>query len=247
MMESRPCDVLHTLAGSVLNGWTDVTPPQSPEDLYSIKHPLWLADFLLPGHETWAVYRYSEWVQYYNIKADPDRVIADMRRHAAMGFTPLMQAPGDIPPTTIDVANSWEETVPLDLQLPATRFPFGPVRDGSSSVALGTSAHPMKGGGNGPGVRGWKPTRPGASTAVPESGDAPVVVEPESGAASAEALSKKVAVRRAGPRPSPARPQTPPVSDDPGASEVRTFYGGASDHATVVLPPAPRPPPKKKD
>ncbi len=246
MMEPRPCDVLHTIAPCVLNGWNDRTPPVTTEDLYAIKHPLWLADFLLPGHETWAVYRYTEWVQYYGIWPDPARVIADMKRHADMGFTPIMQAPGNIPLTTVDVARTWETTVPVDLQIPATVYPFGPVRAGSSSVALGTSAHPVKGGGNGPGVRGWKPTKPASGAGSAPEG---VVAEPAADAQGRDPtrddLSKKVVVRRARQRPD-ARPDAGPEEvEDDTTSEVRTFVGGGtgSDRVTVVLPPAP---PKKK-
>ncbi len=248
MMESRPCDVLHTLGGAVLNGWNDLKPPTTPEDLYSIKHPLWLADFLLPGHETYAVYRYSEWQQYYGITATPDRVIADMQRHAAFGFTPIMQAPGEIPPVSIEIARPWEQTVPADLQLPDTPVPFGPVRDGSGSVALGTSFAAKPGGGlSWPEVRGFKPGRP-AGTGISAS---PAALSPPSpsGAEAApgetvptDDLSRKVVVRRAGKVPvrakDAAQPDDAPPPEDGG---VRTFRGTGGDKVTVVLPPTPRP------
>jgi len=248
MMEPRPCDVMHTIAPSVLNGWNDRTPPVTTEDLYAIKHPLWLADFLLPGHETWAVYRYTEWQQYYGIIQDQARVIADMQRHAAMGFTPLMQVPGNIQPTPINVVNSWEQTVPADLRLPATVFPFGAVRDGSAGVALGTSAYPTRGGGNGAGVRGWTPSKPGASldAAAPSSAAPEADPSAEPRAAAGAALSKKVVVRRAGPRHAGVSREAAPPSPEP-ASEVSTFYGSGtgSDRVTVVLPPTTTAAPKK--
>jgi len=251
MMESRPCDVLHTLGGAVLNGWNDIKAPTTPDDLYAIKHPLWLADFLLPGHETYAIYRYSEWIQYYNLVLTPERVVADMRRHAAFGFTPVMQGSGEIPMgTTIDVALPWEQTVPLDLQLPPTPYPFGPVRAGSSSVALGTSFAAKPGGGvNWPEVRGFRPARPvAAAAAAGQSAPSnPIASEEPTDAAAhdAESLGRKVVVRRQGKLPN--RPGITPPEEKEGTpgSDVRTYRGtgGDKDRVTVVLPPTPPPAP----
>lgn len=237
-MEPRPCDVLHTLAPCVLNGWNDRTPPVTSEDLYAIKHPLWLADFLLPGHETWAVYRYTEWLQYYNIGPTPSRVIADMNRHAAMGFTPVMQAPGNIPPTTVTVAESWMQTVPADLRLDPTPQPFGPVRAGSKSVALGTSFRAQPGGGvSWPDVRGYRPQKPGPVPPTATPAAAPADAAPAAtGPAGSGDLSRKVVVRRTPGRAKATRPESEPREQEQAdASDVRTFYGEGRDS-----PAAPR-------
>ncbi|HPO94259.1 MAG TPA: hypothetical protein PL072_12400, partial [Phycisphaerales bacterium] len=51
-------DVMHRLAGSFLliSSWGG---PPDVNNLFPLKEPLLLADFLLPGHETWGAYAYT--------------------------------------------------------------------------------------------------------------------------------------------------------------------------------------------
>lgn len=116
-IEPRGCDVLHTLAPVFQRGWLENATPESMEDLYTLKTPHYLADFLLPGHETWGAMRYQPLQVFFGRPPTPAEVHADATRYADLGFTPCM-----ITPYTMDLASvpqvraTWEHTVPEDLR-----------------------------------------------------------------------------------------------------------------------------------
>ncbi|MCG3123731.1 MAG: hypothetical protein GIKADHBN_02152 [Phycisphaerales bacterium] len=175
IVEPNACDMLHTLAGSFISGWKDQTPPETPEGLYRVTAPHALADFLLPGHETFLGFRYNGYRQYFNIQPTPDLIEEDIRKFAAMGYTPvLFEDMSTAPP--VPITRTWESTVPHDLRLSPAIYPLR----GSPALAIGQSYRPAepetaakgsKGGGEGAGndggsgvstiarVYGTKPTR----------------------------------------------------------------------------------------
>jgi hypothetical protein len=115
--EPSPCDILSTLVGGVLPGWAlDGAIPQNLNDCYPFQNPHYLADFLLPGHETLMSYRYNFHQDFFNHFPTAAEVDADVRWFASMGYVPMVwQEVG----STLDVkaAESWTWTVPSDLRI----------------------------------------------------------------------------------------------------------------------------------
>lgn len=139
IVEPNACDLLHSIAGSFISGWKDDKHPGTIEGLYRVTAPHTLADFLLPGHETFLAFRYNGYRQYFNINPTPEIIAQDMQRFAQMGYTPaIFEDKNDLPPVT--VARTWETSVPHDLRLsPAVH----PLR-GRSAVALGGAFRPLE-------------------------------------------------------------------------------------------------------
>jgi len=114
-------DFLHTLAGMSLAATMETGRPTREQDMYTLRHPHWMADFLLPGHETWAVLKYGVLKQAFSIDLDGARVLQDVRRMALMGYVPVAHYDGDVD-THIKAAESWKATVPADLAIAAPVF-----------------------------------------------------------------------------------------------------------------------------
>jgi len=139
IVEPNACDLLHSVAGSFISGWKDDKHPGTIDGLYRVNAPHTLADFILPGHETFLAFRYNGYRQYFNINPTPQIIEEDMRRFAQLGYTPaIFEDKNDIAPVT--VARTWETSVPHDLRLsPAVH----PLR-GRSAVALGGAFRPTE-------------------------------------------------------------------------------------------------------
>jgi len=100
-------DILHTLAPTLV--FASKGRAQTPKIL---------ADFLLPGHETWGLIRFGD------IEADLGRPLSQAERHAevvrvaALGYVPVF---GDRNANPTDpafqAAESWRTTVPQDLRI----------------------------------------------------------------------------------------------------------------------------------
>lgn len=140
VVEPNACDLLHTLAASYIAGWTDDTPPTKYEDLYRIKNPHYLADFLLPGHETWAGFRYNGHKKYFGMTVDQALLEKDSQHFAEMGYVPAIFEGLNNPPGS--VAASWATTVPADLRLSANPYPLGWVTDAGRQYALAAAFKP---------------------------------------------------------------------------------------------------------
>ncbi len=164
--EPSMCDVMHTLAPTFISAWSNVPGPATEEDLYLVKHPNYIADFLLPGHEMWAAFRYNELTQYFGKVPDAARVTADIKRFSDYGYVAVIQHTVDVK-TSVVAAKSWNTTVPADLRVSDAPLPFGPAAAGSTHVALGTGARADRGGGP---VAGWRPAKPSVPAAAPSVG-----------------------------------------------------------------------------
>ncbi len=115
IVEPLAADFLHTIAGSYVYGLRS----QRERDREP-SGPLLLADFLSPGHETWAR------IDVNAVKAKAglevtDAILANLvRMHASQlaswGFIPIIHAPGQV--HNIFAAPSWETSIPPDLVLP---------------------------------------------------------------------------------------------------------------------------------
>jgi hypothetical protein len=111
-------DILHTLAPTYLRGYDDQQKPETLAELYKIKGPHLMADFLLPGHETWGTMRYGGY-RWFKVEVTPDVIAADARRLATWGFRPLLFTDLDLT-RPVQAAESWRTSVPDDLWLPDT-------------------------------------------------------------------------------------------------------------------------------
>lgn len=114
-IEPSTCDVLHRLVPTFENGWTTGPVNIFPDDLYNITNPFYMADFLLPGHETWAALRWVRWREATGHEAPMDVILADIQRHADWGFRTVVLHEMASPPSAV-AAESWLTTVPRDLQ-----------------------------------------------------------------------------------------------------------------------------------
>lgn len=145
--EPSNCDVIHRLAPTFVDGWTSDPNPRNTDELYRVKNPNYLADFLLPGHETWVGLRWDLWSTHFGQSPGMQRIRQDIIRHANMGYVPVVFY--DVPASTqFRAAPSWTETVPQDLRI-APGAPAGilaqPGGGGlpSGGVSSGTPLNPF--------------------------------------------------------------------------------------------------------
>lgn len=109
------CDLVHAIAPGVVQGWGEPKLAKSTGDLLAVKGPHLLADFLLPGHETWASFEYSAHRSIFKVQPTVATVLRDMRQVASCGYVPFfMELGGD--GRHIKAASTWETSVPADLQ-----------------------------------------------------------------------------------------------------------------------------------
>ncbi len=117
IFEPSACDIMHRLGPIVVDAFQDPGPsPQSPEALYRIKTPNYLADFLLPGHESWALMHWEHWNQYFNHAPSVDRKRQDCVKVAQYGFVPVIQDDHVQASPQFKAVKSWEQSIPEDLQ-----------------------------------------------------------------------------------------------------------------------------------
>ncbi len=90
--EQLSSDLIHTVAPSSNRGYSAGDTPRSEEGYHRLDRPHYLADYLNPGHETWAFWRYTE-----ILRADPSQSIdgarlqRDVERLVKNGYTPVIQ------------------------------------------------------------------------------------------------------------------------------------------------------------
>ncbi len=117
IVEPSGCDIIHRLGPIVVDGFQDPGPsPQSPEALYRIKAPNYLADFLLPGHETWALMHWEAWEHHFHHPPSGDRMRQDCIKVAAYGYVPVVFHESVQASSQFKAAKSWEDSIPEDLQ-----------------------------------------------------------------------------------------------------------------------------------
>lgn len=113
-VEAVSCDLMHTVAPTYV--WA-----LRPESLkyYEVSQPHSLADFLVPGHETWAHIGGADLKAMYDLPAEadvPQAIVLDhMNKAAAMGYVPIIFSPADAT-KAMPAAESWKFSVPQDLQ-----------------------------------------------------------------------------------------------------------------------------------
>lgn len=139
--EPSTCDVLHRLAPTLVDNWVATSTAQSPDELYTIKNPNYLADFILPGHETWASMRWDAWPACFGYPAPAARKRQDVQQTAAFGYVPVLFGDVPFPNKTFRAARTWETTVPPDLRGPMN-LPSGGGGGGGSGGGAGSGGGP---------------------------------------------------------------------------------------------------------
>ena len=117
VLEPMPADIMHRQAAGWFRGFNDGQPVDTLEELNFIKGPHILADFLLPGHETWAAWRYKGHRKYLGITPTQQMVTQDVERFAQWGYRPMIYTEFDLR-TDGRAMESWTYTIPVDLQIP---------------------------------------------------------------------------------------------------------------------------------
>ena len=164
--EPSMCDIMHLVAATWVNGY-ELAPgdrPATVQDIYAIKGPDILADFLVPGHETWAGLGYDLHKRFFNIDPSPAYVINDLRRYAAWGYTPVVfeaiNLPSDLTP-----AKSWETSLPASI---VNSDPYiAALRQGNLPAPVASAISPPASPNAPPGT----PPAPGAPSGGGSGGD----------------------------------------------------------------------------
>ncbi len=155
VLEPMPADIMHRQAAGWLRGFNDGQPVDDLDELNFIKGPHILADFLLPGHETWAAWRYKGHRKYLGITPTQQMVTQDVERFAQWGYRPMLYTEFDLR-TDGRAMESWTYTIPVDLQIPPDD---GSNNDPAADMGDGDEDNQ---GNNGAG-RGIRATSNGAS------------------------------------------------------------------------------------
>lgn len=152
--EPISCDFLHTIAAQFLRGWSTASPADvhDVEDLYILKNPHYMADFLLPGHETWGAFRYAPHRQVFGIQESQELLNQDIQRYANLGYVPLFFVPLEMDlPDNVVVRDSWKDWIPEELQASVRRnmnFDEGSavrLGDGQLAIVSGSEAENFDG------------------------------------------------------------------------------------------------------
>lgn len=116
--EPISADFIHALGPAFVSASQAPRQATSDLDFHIVKTPHYLADFLLPGHETWAYFRYSEIAQVRPGHASTAQTQADAAYLARMGFVPVMVTDGPLTdPEAATARPTWETTVPAPLRM----------------------------------------------------------------------------------------------------------------------------------
>jgi hypothetical protein len=133
--EPMCCDIVHSVAPSFVSAYRAPKTATKELDFHRLKTPNYLADFLLPGHESWALFRYSEIRRVRSTDINATRMQRDAEHLARLGYVPVMLA--DFPlgrPERARADKSWLTTVPAHLKQPesATTGPEAKPTAGSA-------------------------------------------------------------------------------------------------------------------
>ena len=115
--EPISADFMQADAPAFILAYTAQKDARSNQDFHKLKTPHYLADFLLPGHETWAYFRYSEIQRVRPGNISPARVQSDASSLAKLGYVPVIVSTESLSdPERAKAAPTWETTVPRHLR-----------------------------------------------------------------------------------------------------------------------------------
>ncbi len=81
---------------------------------FQADHPMYLADFILPGHETWGAVQFGAIENQLGRELEPDEMRAEVARVASLGYTPLVFRLVNLNPnpTSFNAADTSSWTIP---------------------------------------------------------------------------------------------------------------------------------------
>jgi len=83
------------------------------EDFHRLDRPAYLADYLLPGHEIWGFFRYSDIERRSGREIDAARLQRDAERIARNGYVPVISSSLPLTsPSLVTADATWLTTVP---------------------------------------------------------------------------------------------------------------------------------------
>ncbi len=89
IVEPIASDIVHRVAPTFLRAWQADADMSHEDEFHRLRTPHYLSDFVLPGHETWAYFRYND-ISHLGGVVDSDRVQRDVERLARNGYVPIM-------------------------------------------------------------------------------------------------------------------------------------------------------------
>lgn len=115
--EEMSSDVVHRIAPSFTRGYQSGPGMNREEHFHRLSLPHYLADYLLPGHETWGYFRYSE-IQYVaGQRIDAARLQRDVERLARRGYVPVVASALALStPSRATADRTWLHTVPASAE-----------------------------------------------------------------------------------------------------------------------------------
>jgi hypothetical protein len=109
------CDLIHRQIAAIYRGSKDRAEVAGPVEIDGFTNPHLMADFLLPGHETWGAFGWTAYDEFGITFTDQQKTDR-LRQIAALGFTPCALEPFDLKDHDIQAAETWKSTVPADLR-----------------------------------------------------------------------------------------------------------------------------------
>jgi len=113
--EPDACDILHNMAPTFTAAWVEDKRPATMDDILGLKSPHYLADFLNPGQESWAGFRYVAHKRFFNYEPTEQDVVNDMQRIADLGFVPCMSWSVN-PVNMVQAADTRYTSLPVDMR-----------------------------------------------------------------------------------------------------------------------------------
>jgi hypothetical protein len=108
-------DLIHRKISTYYRGHNDRQRVDHPDEIDIYHNPHYLADFLLPGHEIWGAFRWSQYENWFGMSFSDSEKEAQLQKIASMGYIPVCLTEMNLT-VNADAARSWEFTVPADLR-----------------------------------------------------------------------------------------------------------------------------------
>lgn len=113
VVEPMCCDIIHAATPGFISAFRAPKDGRERLDFHKLRTPHYLADYLIPGHETWALYRYSEVQRVDRSEMNANRVQADAEHLASLGFVPVMLTHHTLRnPRDARAEQTWTKTAP---------------------------------------------------------------------------------------------------------------------------------------
>ncbi len=111
--EQVSSDLVHVVTPTFNRAFQAEAGMSDEEDFHRLDRPAYLADYLLPGHEIWGYFRYSDIVRRSSSVIDASRLQRDAERIARNGYVPVISSSLPLISPSLTFADAtWLTTVP---------------------------------------------------------------------------------------------------------------------------------------